>query len=85
MLLQTPIPADLPPGRKWLTCCVPGCTERMILTDDATRFLCGPHVNSHYAHFRAGRADQEPLDLGPDITSEDPHQSALPTPQSAIA
>lgn len=81
MLLQTPIPADLPPGRKWLTCCVPDCTERMILADYNSRFIC----HRHYATHSFPRDEQEPLDLGPDITSEDPHQSALPTPQSAIA
>ena len=57
MLLQTPIPTELPPGRKWLTCCIPGCNEQMIMNHDALQLLCWKHSASH----RIPRAEQDEL------------------------
>lgn len=73
MLLQTPIPTDLPPGRKWLTCCIPNCTERMIMADDALQLICWKHSTTH--HFP--RDVQDDLGLPTLCASASPRETSI--------
>ena len=53
---------QLPPGRKIVTCCIPGCSEREIAEEHEARRICWKHCTTH----SFPRDTQTPLDFHPE-------------------